>query len=82
MAGFVQALEEIDGATRVGVQSSVVGSESSGGSDSAVSATCKTRDFIAQFQIVAAFDAAPVTSEAGTAEITPEAAPTSTEAAE
>jgi Tfp pilus assembly protein PilN len=76
VAGFVQALKDIDGVTRVGVQSSALGSESSesgGGSVSSGSAapssgggasSCQTRDFIAQFQIVAAFDAAPVASEA------------------
>jgi Tfp pilus assembly protein PilN len=61
VAGFVQSLKEIDGVTRVGVQSSALG-ESTGGasSGSAASGTCQTRDFIAQFQIVVAFDAAPV----------------------
>jgi Tfp pilus assembly protein PilN len=59
VAGFVQALEEIDGVTRVGIQSSQRGESSSGG-DSASASTCQTRDFIAQFQIVVAFDAAPV----------------------
>jgi Tfp pilus assembly protein PilN len=85
VAGFVQALKEIDGVTRVGVQSSAVGDEAGGESNSGSSAgaTCKTRDFIAQFQLVAAFDAAPVASEAGTAELAPEATTTSTpEAAE
>lgn len=80
--GFVQALKEIDGVTRVGVQSSIIGSASSSGSDSAASTTCKTRDFIAEFQIVAAFDAAPVAGEAGTVEIAPEPSTTSTETAE
>ncbi len=64
VAGFIQALKEIDGVTRVGVQSSTLGAggsgESAGGSSS-----CQTRNFIAQFQIVAAFDAAPVSSETG-----------------
>jgi Tfp pilus assembly protein PilN len=63
VAGFIQALKEIDGVTRVGVQSSAVSSgsgEMSGGTSS-----CQTRDFIAQFQMVAAFDAAPVTSTTG-----------------
>jgi Tfp pilus assembly protein PilN len=66
VAGFVQALKDIDGVTRVGVESSALGNESGGGSVSSGSASggggssCQTRDFIAQFQIVAAFDAAPV----------------------
>jgi Tfp pilus assembly protein PilN len=89
VAGFIQALKDIDGVTRVGVQSSTVGNESGGSSDSSsggggVSAACQTRDFIAQFQIVVAFDAAPVASEASAeAPVAPEAATTtSTETAE
>jgi Tfp pilus assembly protein PilN len=62
VAGFVQALKEIDGVTRVGVQSSErgEGGGGGGGNSSASAATCKTRDFITQFQVVVAFDAAPV----------------------
>lgn len=60
VAGFVTALEEIDGVTRVGVQSSSLPSGSTEGGDSAAASSCQTRDFIAQFQMVAAFDAAPV----------------------
>ncbi len=67
----MQALKQIDGVTRVGVQSSALG-ESGGGSGS----TCQTRDFIAQFQMVAAFDAAPAPSEEGAAgEAAPAPAP-------
>lgn len=63
VAGFVTALKDIDGVTRVGVESSELpktaegaassGSEGSGGG-------CQTREFIAKFSIVVAFDAAPV----------------------
>jgi Tfp pilus assembly protein PilN len=67
VAGFVDALKDIDGVTRVGMQSSMLGSASgdtSGGDTAggsvAASGTCQTRRFIAQFQIVVAFDAAPV----------------------
>ena len=60
VAGFVQALKDIDGVTRVGVQSSSLGGGSAASSGSASTATCQTRDFIAQFQMVVAFDAAPV----------------------
>jgi Tfp pilus assembly protein PilN len=64
VAGFVDALKEIDGVTRVGVQSSALkdAATASGGSTDSVAAsgTCQTRAFIAQFQIVVAFDAAPV----------------------
>jgi len=65
VAGFVQALKEIDGVTRVGVESSELGELSGEGSaaitDSASTGSgCQTRAFIARFQIVVAFDAAPV----------------------
>ncbi|HEU5253320.1 MAG TPA: PilN domain-containing protein [Solirubrobacterales bacterium] len=61
VAGFVTALKDIDGVTRVGVESSALGDpeESSGGEDGA-NEDCRTRAFIAQFSIVVAFDAAPV----------------------
>jgi Tfp pilus assembly protein PilN len=79
VAGFVQALKEIDGVTRVGVESSATGEEGSGSSD------CQTRDFIAQFQMVVAFDAAPTPATAEGEEVAPEetteteSTPTSTE---
>lgn len=68
VAGFVTALKDIDGVTRVGVESSELGE---GGSDPAASGSgeaaaeggnsdCQTRDFIAKFSLVVAFDAAPV----------------------
>jgi Tfp pilus assembly protein PilN len=65
VAGFVSSLKDIEGVTRVGVQDSELpGTEagSSGGEPEAGSAGsgCQTKDFIAKFQIVAAFDAAPV----------------------
>jgi Tfp pilus assembly protein PilN len=67
VAGFVTALKDIDGVTRVGVESSELpeqaiaasageGEAAGGGGNS----DCKTRDFIAQFSLVVAFDAAPV----------------------
>lgn len=68
VASFVTALKDIEGVTRVGVESSELAdqesgagvseggdAESGGGSDD-----CRTRSFIAQFQIVVAFDAAPI----------------------
>ena len=67
VAGFIQALEEIDGVTRVGMPESSVGAGSeSASSGSSASGSCQTRDFIAQFQMVAAFDAAPVSSTTAT----------------
>ena len=69
VAGFVSALKEIDGVTRVGMQSSSLGEESTGGAASTDSASassgCQTQNFIAQFEIVVAFDAAPVPPSAG-----------------
>jgi Tfp pilus assembly protein PilN len=83
VAGFIQALKDIDGVTRVGVESSAVGEGSAGVSSdsSGSSAGCQTRASDAQFQIVAAFDAAPVPVEATApteAAAAPEAAPTTT----
>lgn len=59
VAGFIQALKEIDGVTRVGVQTSSLGGESEG------SSTCQASSSMAQFQMIVAFDAAPVVSEEG-----------------
>jgi Tfp pilus assembly protein PilN len=80
VAGFVQALKEIDGVTRVGMLSSALGGSEGASSDgaSAASATCQTKDFIAQFQMAVAFDAAPVTPTSAESEVT---APPATEAA-
>jgi Tfp pilus assembly protein PilN len=84
VAGFVQALKEIDGATRVGVQASALGTGpgSASGSGSETASTCQTRDFIAQFQVVVAFDAAPVAPEVGSAEAEAAPAPEATETSE
>jgi Tfp pilus assembly protein PilN len=72
VAGFVTALKDIDGVTRVGVQSAEIGEEGGGagvssGSSAGGSVQCRTRGFIAEFEIVVAFDAAPVpiSAEAG-----------------
>lgn len=78
VAGFVTALKDIDGVTRVGVQSSELGEEKEGGeggggSDSSGGEECRTHAFIAKFEIVVAFDAAPVTGAEGE-----EAAPVAT----
>lgn len=75
VAGFATALKEIDGVTRVGVESSSIPSaessaEAGGGSGGGEGADCQTRSFIARFQMVVAFDAAPVPpSEAEEAEV-------------
>jgi Tfp pilus assembly protein PilN len=80
VAKFVAALQDIDGATRVGVQSSVKpeqaagsGGASGGGGEND---ECRTQDFITKFEIVVAFDAAPVPAAAGGALPTPAPAPT------
>lgn len=72
VAGFVTALKDIDGVTRVGVESSELGEEedaeeaasAEGGSNTGSTGDeCRTRSFIAKFALVVAFDAAPVASE-------------------
>jgi Tfp pilus assembly protein PilN len=84
VAGFVTALKDIDGVTRVGVESSELSSQEAGAASSGSSASeggggCQTRQFIAKFSIVVAFDAAPVPV---TAEGEGEAPATATESAE
>lgn len=62
VARFITVLRDIDGVTRVGVNKSNLPADaaaSAGGSGSS-SSECQTRDFIAKFEIVVAFDAAPV----------------------
>jgi Tfp pilus assembly protein PilN len=89
VAGFVAALKDVDGVTRVGVQSSELAepkggegggaSGSSGSGDGGTSDECRTRAFIAKFEIVVAFDAAPIPTT-GSSE--GEAVPSATEKAE
>lgn len=79
-AGFVTALKDIDGVTRVGVQSSELPSKAAagggGGGSESSGDQCQTRSFIAKFEIVVAFDAAPVPATEGEeAEVAPESAP-------
>jgi Tfp pilus assembly protein PilN len=65
VAGFLQALRDIDGVTRVGVTTDerrVRGSESSGASSDG--SDCRTRSFISRFEVVAAFDAVTVPAAA------------------
>ena len=66
VAGFVTALKDIDGVTRVGLDSSELGEEkASGGGGGGGNADCRTHAFIAQFSLVVAFDAAPLPPEEG-----------------
>lgn len=94
VAGFITALKDIDGVTRVGVQSSELSEQESssaaatGSGDAAAGGAnedCRTRDFIAKFALVVAFDAAPIPvtgsapEAAPVAPAEPEATPTSSE---
>jgi Tfp pilus assembly protein PilN len=66
VAEFVTALKDMDGVTRVGLGSSELASKSGeAGSGASGGGDCRTRDFIAQFSLVVAFDAAPVPPEEG-----------------
>jgi Tfp pilus assembly protein PilN len=82
VAGFVAALQDIDGATRVGLGSSKSDDSSSGSSDSSSggsdseSASCPAG--AAQFQIVVAFDSVPAPATATTSPSVPPAAVPST----
>ena len=79
VAGFITALKDIDGVTRVGVASSELpdkdegagsteeGSEEGGGGNE----DCRTRQFIAKFSIVVAFDAAPIPITGSSGEVAP-----------
>ena len=72
VARFVTALKDIDGVTRVGVENSELpksGGEGGGGSDGGDE--CRTRDFISKFEVVASFDAAPVSPSATGSEAAP-----------
>jgi Tfp pilus assembly protein PilN len=83
VAEFVTALKDIDGVTRVGVQSSELAEEEESGGGTAIESgsdtggsddECRTRDFIAKFELVIAFDAAPIPAAAEGEEViaTPE----------
>ena len=76
VASFLAALRDIDGVTRVSVLKSDRPDSSGGGESTSSSAgggseNCATRDFISQFEIVAAFDAAPVAAGAEGSTATP-----------
>lgn len=72
VAGFLAALRDIDGVTRVGLTSSErpTGDATSASADSAEGSgntECATRDFIAKFEIIAAFDEVPIPQVPGAA---------------
>jgi Tfp pilus assembly protein PilN len=87
VAGFVTALKDIEGVTRVGMESSELADADSGagvapGGDASSGEggdDCRTRDFIADFAIVVAFDAAPAPLTAES-EVAPEATAETSEA--
>lgn len=74
VAAFVSALKDIDGVTRVGVESSELPEEEVGagaGAAEGSSDDCRTREFISKFEIAVAFDAAPVAAPEALAETAP-----------
>jgi Tfp pilus assembly protein PilN len=85
VAGFVTALKDIEGVTRVGVQSSELSDEEGSGEGGGAKGgdDCRTRDFIAKFELVVAFDAAPIpTVGGGEVPVTPPAESEATETSE
>jgi Tfp pilus assembly protein PilN len=80
VAGFVAALEDIDGVTRVGLEDSALpesGESDGGGGGKSGGDDCRTREFIAQFHLVIAFDEAPtIAADSASAPALPTAAAT------
>jgi Tfp pilus assembly protein PilN len=66
VARFVTALKDVDGVTRVGLESSELPKEgkSQQGAPDDSGDECRTRKYISKFEIVASFDAAPVAPSA------------------
>lgn len=86
VAGFLSALRDIDGVTRVGLTSSERPTDTGGAASGAPAAgdsaapaggqtECRTRDFITKFEIVVAFDEVPAPEVPGAAPATPPTAP-------
>jgi len=69
VAEFVTALKDIDGVTRVAVEDSELPDKKPAGESKGDE--CRTRDFIAKFEISVAFDAAPVAAAESLAETAP-----------
>lgn len=71
VARFVTSLKDIDGVTRVGLQSSAVGEEAASAD---ASGACEKAGYNATYQLTVAFDAAPLPVAAeGEGEVAPEA---------
>lgn len=68
VAAFIERVKSIDGVTRVGIQGSTMNST---GGNATTSSTCATQ-LPAQFQLVAAFDAAPAPPSETSEEVAPE----------
>jgi Tfp pilus assembly protein PilN len=87
VAGLITNLQEIDGVTRVGLDSSERAEDTEGmtaaaaaptGTDSNTAVTdCRTRNFIIQFKIVAGFDAVPAPAGATSTPSVPPGVPAS-----
>jgi len=84
VAGFVAALEDIDGVTRVGVGSSersdqetAATAPESGAAADTISQDCRTQSSIFQFEIAVAFDSVPTPPTASPAPAVPAAPSTS-----
>ncbi|MBS1863835.1 MAG: hypothetical protein JSS68_19230 [Actinobacteria bacterium] len=73
VADFIEAVKTIDGVTRVGVPTSTMSGE--GGGNATTAGTCGNGRS-AQFQLIAAFDAAPVPPAETGEEVAPEATTT------
>jgi len=75
VAGFVTALKDIDGVTRVGVESSEVAAQEEGASSASGSGDSEscTGNSVAKFNLVVAFDAAPVPATGSSEEALPSA---------
>lgn len=77
VAGFITALKEIDGVTRVGVQSSDVSGRESGAGAARASGSasnCMSTGSVAAFAMTVAFDAAPVPQTSSSTEAVPASA--------
>jgi Tfp pilus assembly protein PilN len=77
VAAFVESLKDIDGVTRVGLVKSELPPEAEAGGAAAAASgggaggECQTREFIAGFEAVVAFDSVPVAAAPGTAPVAP-----------
>ncbi len=78
VAAFLQVVKDVDGVTRVAVPSSSAGDGATAETGSAGGASCDGTGFATQFEMVVAFDAAPVA--AASPEAAPEVAASSPEA--